>query len=259
MAVEKRFLVVHGTAKDNRHCWATFMGRVGFEPHGVELRDLSYRDLGEPDLSSPGQLFVAARDWAVKQGHAAAMPTYGVEGSGNGRRFQVVVFSDAVAERRMVPVSELANFQDGNLDEVHGHPHNWACGRGYLTGFPSYVTDTEGTLVQAELVLIRKRTGSHQPVFHTDVAGGLPLHDFYGRLRQLQETARARGFLCAIPIGWCDHEQSHLTWRFNHDWSLRELQTQGWEVVDLHLQPAVADGAGLLHQTGTYTLQRTKA
>ncbi len=256
MATEHRLFTLHGTSESGTNGWVTFLGRGAFMPTGIEVRDVSLSDLGDPSLTRPITLFAAAAEYAERQGFAGAFPTFNVAGSSYSRAVGIVLLSADVAEARWVVATDMGATAADQANHFHGVAHNWSTQHGFETGFPTHRTRGDGDGLELEVVLIPRHVGVHRRLFDHELDEPLPEHDFVERVRRLQAVAVDTGFQACIPVGW-HAGQSSVMERFNNLWEYRDLcNNEGWKFSDLRLFAPHTDAAGVVHYATIVVLER---
>ncbi|MCK6472857.1 MAG: hypothetical protein L6R28_14030 [Planctomycetes bacterium] len=251
MARQQLMYTLHGTSKDAAHTWATYLYK-----DGLEVRDVSLSDLGNPSMNDPLEFFRGAHAIATKNGFVGGYPTFKTSGGDYATKHRVVLLSDKVAQAKAVPEAELNGAQHNDLSCYFGNFHSIARNMKPFrnTGYPTGHTEGEGNSRTHLGVFIRHNIGVHTRIFASEM-GNPMVGDMAAYIRGTQEVAEKKGFAFGLHTGWHCWPEAEVFQKFHHDFGMRhKVEYEGWRVHKIVPFAPTVDGQGVVHYCSTFVL-----
>lgn len=251
MARQQRIFTLHGTSKDHAHTWATYLYK-----DGLEVRDVSHSDLGNPSMHDIREFFRGAHTYATKNGFVGGYPTFKTSGGDYSAKHRVVLLSDKVAQAKPVPEAELNGAQHNDLSCYFGNFHSVARNMTPFrtTGYPACHVQGEGADRTHLGVFIRHNVGVHTRIYASEM-GNPMVGDMVGYIRGTQEVAEKKGFAFGLHTGWHCWPEAEVFQKFHHDFGVRHMvEHEGWRVHKIVPFAPTVDGQGIVHYCSTFVL-----
>lgn len=252
MAQRQRIFTLHGTSRDYAHTYGTFLCK-----DGLEIRDVSASDLGNPDLSNPLHLFHAAHSFAKKQGFVGGYPTFHSSGNDYNAKHRIALLTSKVAEFIELPEKDFHEPLQHDLGHYLGQFHHAARQmRPYrATGYPPFHVRTEGEARHHGGVFIHNMIAVHVRVFEHEL--GYPMvGDVVGHIREMQDFAAKKGFALGMFNGYSPYPEAEVFHHFHHHGMRNMVENEGWRVAQIVPYPPTVDGQGCVHYVATFLLTK---
>lgn len=133
--------------------------------HGMIVwQDVATTFLGNPPMNDFAARMRATQDYATKLGFIGGFPNYHSIPNGTGFLCGTFLLTNAAAEWRDVPLSELGNPPLNDIRQRFTSANDYAYRNGYLGGFPTFYHADYGKGIVCGIILIKKEAGEWRDV-----------------------------------------------------------------------------------------------
>lgn len=133
--------------------------------HGmIAWQDVSLQALRNPNMADFAARMRATQDYAVRNGFIAGFPNYHSANVGGTTVCGTFLLTNAAAEWRDVPLSELGNPPLNDIGARMRSANDYAFRNGFLGGFPTFYHADYGNGTVCGIVLIKKDAGEWRDV-----------------------------------------------------------------------------------------------
>lgn len=127
-------------------------------------QDVPLSELGNPPLNDFFARMRATAAYATRNGFVGGFPNFFHADYGKGTVCGTILISNAGAEWRDVPISELGNPPLDDIGARMRSANDYAVKHGYLSGFPNFFHADYGKGIVCGIILIKKEAGEWRDV-----------------------------------------------------------------------------------------------